>query len=420
MAILWRSWMRGLFGGLWNPETGPQRAGPYAYANEAGQDVSDSRALQLSAVFRSIRIISEVAALCPMCGYKKLPNGDREELPESHWLQQLIAYPNETQTGEEWRETMYAQGAGWGNGYSQIVPNDAGRATELWAYKVGNMDVFRQRDRTLEYKYPNMDGIQETLPPGRVFHMRMFSPDGVMGLSPLSMARESLGLTVGAERYASSFFAQGGRPAGVMTSEKLLTDKQREQIRKEFAELGGSNGNTGKRFWLLEGHLKYSAITVSPEDMQMLQTRQFQVSDIARFFGVPLFLLMESSKDTAWGTGLEQQNLGFLAYTLNTYLKRMCTTFNWRIIPPAERSKIFVDIDVNPLTALDSVALKELLASFSSNAIMTRNEIRRRLKLPQSADKNTNKLTCQIALTTLDKLGEQPPKVAPLNGLTGA
>jgi HK97 family phage portal protein len=408
--------MRGLVGGLWNAETGPQRSGPWAYSNEAGQGVSDSRALQISAVFRSIRIIAEVAGMMPMIGYKKLANGDRQELPESHWLQQLICYPNETQTGDEWRETMFAQMAGWGQGYSQVVPNAAGRATELWAYKTGLMEVSRLTDRTLQYKYPDMRGVQQVMEPERVLHLRMFSPDGVMGLSPLAVARESLGLAVGAERYASSFFAEGGRPAGVMTSDKLLTDKQREQIRKEFGGIGGMNGDTGRRFWVLEGSLKYQPITVSPEDMQMLQTRQFQISDIARFFGVPLFLLMETSKDTSWGSGLEQLNLAFLAYTLNTYLNRMKSIFNMRIIPPADRSNLFVDIDTSPLTALDSTALKELLASYGGNGVMTRNEIRRRIKLPQSDEPNADKLTVQTALTTIDKLGQLPPKVAPFGG----
>lgn len=354
--------------------------------------------------------------MMPMIGYKKLANGDRQELPESHWLQQLICYPNETQTGDEWRETMFAQMAGWGQGYSQVVPNAAGRATELWAYKTGLMEVSRLTDRTLQYKYPDMRGVQQVMEPERVLHLRMFSPDGVMGLSPLAVARESLGLAVGAERYASSFFAEGGRPAGVMTSDKLLTDKQREQIRKEFGGIGGMNGDTGRRFWVLEGSLKYQPITVSPEDMQMLQTRQFQISDIARFFGVPLFLLMETSKDTSWGSGLEQLNLAFLAYTLNTYLNRMKSIFNMRIIPPADRSNLFVDIDTSPLTALDSTALKELLASYGGNGVMTRNEIRRRIKLPQSDEPNADKLTVQTALTTIDKLGQLPPKVAPFGG----
>lgn len=413
--------MRGLFGGIWNPDRGPQRSGPDYVHNEARQSVGDARALQISAVFRCIRIIAEVAAGLPMRGYQKQANGDLVPTSDSHWLTGLCEEPNDTQTGDEWRECMYAQMAGWGNAYSLKVPNFGGRTVELWPLKVYEMQVFRQRDRSLEYRYPNMDGIQEIQAPGTIFHGRMLSIDGAMGLSPLAMARESLGITVGAERYAASFYAEGGRPAGIMTSDKLLTDKQREQIRREFGGIAegdradnvGVENQVGKRFWVLEGSLKYQAITVSPEDMQMLQTRVFQIADIARFFGVPLFLLMENSKDTSWGSGLEQLNLAFLAYTLRSYLRRMTTSFNRWIIPPAERAQGYVvDIDESPLQTLDSNALKELYGAYSNNGIMSRNEIRARLKLPRAKDGNADALTVQTALTTLSKLGTAPPAAA--------
>jgi HK97 family phage portal protein len=407
--------MRYVFGGLWNPEYGPQLAGPGSFANEAGQSVTDSRAMQVAAVFRCIRIIAETAGTLPMVGYRRLPNGDREPLPSSHWLPQLIDYPNETQTGDEFREAVVAQMAGWGNAYALVSRQSAGRVVELWPGRVEAMEVERRPDRTLLYRYPDASGTRQALPPGRVLHFRAFSMDGVMGLSPLAMARESLGLTVGAERFASSFFAQGGRPAGVMTADKVLTDKQREQIRKEYSAMADASNPTGKRFWLLEGSLKYQAISVNPADMQMLETRAFQIADIARFFGVPLFLLMETEKSTSWGSGIEQQNIGFLTYTLRPYLSRLVATFNRYVIPERERESLFVDIDEAALLSLDSTAQKDLLASHANNGIMTRNEIRRRLKLPAYPDPNADVLTVQTALTPLGKLGTLPatPEPAP-------
>lgn len=396
--------MRYIFGGLWNPEKGIQRSGPSSYANEAGQVVNDDRAMQIAAVFRCIRIISETCASIPMCAYEKQTNGDMVELPNDHWLQRLVETPNSTMTGDEWRESMYAQMAGWGNGYTQVVPNSLGQPVELWPYKVDRMQVKRNEDLTLAYRYPNIYGVPLDLPASRVLHFRSFSLDGVMGLSPLGLARESLGLTVGAERYAASFFGQGGRPSGVMTSDKLLTDKQREQLRKEFG--GIAEGGTDKRFWLLEANLKYAPITVSPEDMQMLQTRSFQIADIARFFGVPLFLLMEQEKSTSWGTGIEQQNIGFLTYTLRAYLNRMVKVMNRWIVPEPERGKILVDVDESYLLALDSAAQKELFSSFAQNGIMTRNEIRRRRKLPRMD--GADALTAQSNLVPLAMLGRLP------------
>lgn len=417
MAVQWSTWARWIYPGLWSPQRGQQSPGPSGFSNEARQEITEGRALQVGAVFRSIRIISEVAAALPMHAYLGQPNGDRVAVPDSHWLEGLITEPNEVMTGDEYRETQFAQMAGWGNGYSRRVPNASGRTTELWPQIPGQMGVYRNADRTVRYTYPDPNGTPEQLTPDQVLHLRAFTMDGYMGLSPLALARESLGLTVGADRYAASFYAQGGRPAHILTVDKTLNDQQRAQIRREYGGIGDMSADdakkveyqTGKRMWLLEGSLKYSSVTVSPEDMQMLETRQFQVADIARFFGVPLFLLMETSKDTSWGSGLEQMNLGFLTYTLRPYLQRMCTIWNRRIVPSADRGRLFVDIDPTPLLSLDSVAMKELFASNTQNGIQTRNEVRRAMKLPQSKEKNADALTVQTALTTLDKLGTNPP-----------
>jgi HK97 family phage portal protein len=410
VAITWKGWMKYLVGGLWNPDIGVQWPGPMGYGNESLQPVSDERALQIGAVFRSIRIIAETCAALPMYGYSRLPNGDREVLPDSHWLNGLIYEPNDDMAGDEWRETQFAAMAGWGNGYTQLARQSEGRVALMYPYKVDRMQVERSTELELLYRYPDKFGTPALLPKTKVLHLRSFSVDGIMGISPLGMARQVLGVTVGAEKYAGSFFASNGRPSGVMTSERLLTDAQRAQVRQEYG--GMAEGGTDKRFWLLEGALKYQAITVSPEDMQMLQTRTFQISEIARIFGVPLFLLMETEKSTSWGSGLEQMNLGFLTYTLRPYLQRMVCTFNRRIIPADQRSKVFVDIDEKALLSLDSVALKELYASMAQNGTMTRNEIRRAMKLPQSSAKNMDAFTVQSALTTVENLGRVPTPAA--------
>lgn len=421
MAINWERWMRWGWPALWNPQMGQQTTGPLSLGNEAKQSISEDRAMQVGAVFRSIRIIAETAAALPMIGFQRTRSGDLVPLKDSDPINGLIAEPNPTMSGDEWRETMYAQMAGWGNAYSQtvIAPSD-GQVKELWPYTVNNMQVYRAADRTLAYKYPDPYGIPKDLDPKTVAHFRSFSLDGVTGLSPLSMARESLGITVGADRYAASFYAQGGRPAHVLTSEKMLNPEQRAQLRKEYGDIGGATNDhhgaelqTGKRMWILEASLKYQAVTVSPEDMQMLQTRSFQVSDIARFFGVPLFLLMENSKDTSWGSGLEQMNLGFLSYTLRPYLQRMIQVYTRQVIPEDRRGKVCIEIDTAPLLALDSAALNALYSGQVNNGIRTRNEVRRLLKLPPSVEKNADALTVQVALTTIDKLGSVQPTLKP-------
>lgn len=405
MAIQWSRWMRGWWSGLWNDDKGQQRSGPDSYGNHSGVTVTDQVALQIAACFRCIRIIAETAASLPLVAYKRMGPYDREPLElGKHWLPEILHEPNEEMAGDEWAESMYGQMAGWGNAFSQIVPNSQGRPVELWPYKVDRMQVERLENLTLRYKYPDVYGSPKELPKGRVLHLRAFSLDGTMGLSPLGLARESLGLSVGAQRYAGSFFSSGGRPSGVLTSDKLLNDKQREQIRKEFG--GIVDGSDGKRLWVLEGSLKYQAITVSPEDMQMLQTRAFEIAEIARFFGVPLFLLMETEKSTSWGTGLEQANLAFLIYTLRPYLQRMSATLNRKVIPAAERGQVFIDADVSPLLMADFATLATYLSTAVQNGYMTRNEARRWLKLPADPDPAANRLMAQVNMAPLDTLGK--------------
>lgn len=372
--------------------------------------------MTVGAVFRSIRIISEVAACLPMRTYSRDSAGDLTPLKDSHWLNSLVEEPNEVMGGVDWREAMFAQMAGWGNCYSQIVTNDADpnqrHAVELWPYKVDRMQASRQDDLTLAYKYPDVNGAYQVLPTPRVWHCKAFTLDGYMGASPLRMARETMGLAVGAADFAAGYFAAGGRPAAVMTSDKILTQAQRDQIRLQYSSMADNEEN--RRFWVLEAGLKYQAVTANPEDLQMLETRAFQIEDIARFFGVPLFLLMASEKSTSWGTGMEQQNLSFLTYTLMPYLSKMTQTYNRRIIPPAERGKVCVEIDPTPLQVMDSAALQAFLNAGAQNGMFTRNEARRKyLKLPRSNEKNADVLTVQTALTPLSKLGETPPAAKP-------
>lgn len=406
MAVFWQGWMRYLLGGLWNPEKGIQRPGPTGYANAAKVAISDDRALQIAAVFRCIRIIAETCATLPLITYKKTATG--REPTEDHWLAKLLAAPNETQTGDEWRESVIAQIAGWGNAYGQIVRQSMGRPVELWNYKTDRMKVERRENRTLQYTYPDIMGVPKELKTQDVLHMRGFSVDGVMGVSPLGVARETLGLAVGAENYAASFFASGGRPSGILSTDRLLQPEQREKLAQQFGGL--AEGGTEKRLWVLEAALKYEPISVSPEDMQMLQTRAFQIADIARFFGVPLFLLMETEKSTSWGSGIEQQNLAFLTYTLMPYLSRLENSINRFLIPENERGKVFVEHDPSPLLKADSTARANFYAQMVQNGLMTRNEVRGRENLmPKDGG---DMLTAQVNLTPLDKLGQQqePPE----------
>lgn len=406
MAITLQGWMRYLGGNLFNTDRGTQTMGPDRPSSDAGVTVTDDVAMTIGAVFRCIRVIAEVCSLLPLRAYERRPGGDAVELPPEHWLPSLIARPNPEMSSDDFLTAMYAQEAGWGNAYAQIVRNSQGIPVELWPYKVDRMKVVRNEDLTIAYEYPDPFGTPRRLERGRVLHMKGFTVDGVMGISPLGLARNAAGLAIQAERYAGSFFASGGRPAGILTSDRILTDRQREQVREEFGSLADST--TGKRLWILEASLKYDPVTVNPDDMQLVLTRGFQVAEIARFFGVPLFLLFETEKSTSWGSGIEQQNNALKNYTLRPYAEDMAAAWNHAIIPPQDRRRYFVDVDLDGFHLADLNALGTFYGNAAQNGIMTREEIRRRLKLPKSNQDGADRLTAQANLTTLDKLGQNP------------
>jgi HK97 family phage portal protein len=400
--------MRYLGGGAFNADRGLQYTGPNRPHTDSGAVVNDDIALTIGAIFRSIRIIAEVSALLPLRAYQRDGNGDLLEIgPDSPdaWLPKLIARPNPVMTGDQWREAMYAQMAGWGNGYSQITRIASGRPQELWPYKTDRMEVHRRpADLEVDYKYPDVNGSPQILPKGKVLHLKAFTLDGYTGISPLGCARNAAGLALQAERFAGSFYQAGGKPSGVMTSDRVLTPQQRDQINAAYGSM--SDGSTGKRFWLLEGDLKYTPLTVNPEDLQMVATRAFQVSDVARFFGVPLFLLMESEKNTSWGSGIEQTNLAFLIYTLSPYLQDMAAAWNTWIIPERDQGRLCVEVDTDPLMAADFTSRANFLSSMAQNGLMTRNEGRKKLKLPKNLSPAADELTCQVNLVPIGQLGQ--------------
>lgn len=394
-AAFWRA--LGL-GGISNKETGEQRSEPASRVSDSGVVVSDQRAMQVAAVWSCARLITETVGSLPLHVYER--DGDTRKAAEGHYLDDILRVsPNAMMTPQEFREALTLQLVLWGNGYAQVEWS-ANRVTSLIPLRPDCMKPMRS-DAGLTYHYSTEKGTH-VFAQKNILHLKGFSVDGIVGLSPLGYAAHTLGLTVSADRFASKSYSTGGRPAGVLTTDKTLNQEQREQIRSIYGNIQSEDSNGT---WVLEAGLGYQAISIPPDQMQMLQSRQFQLGEIARIFRVPSHMIFDSEKATTFGSGIESIDLQFLKYTLRPYMTRWESSIANSLLSRADRRKYFVSHNVEGLLRADSAARAAFYASAVQNGWMTRNEVRLKDNLPPVT--GADDLTVQVNMTPIQDL----PKV---------
>ncbi len=386
-------------GGLANPSTGAQHSGPTTRSSESGVVVGDDRAMAVSAVWSCVRLIAETVGSLPLHTFERAGDERRRIDDSNHYLNTLLRWrPNQEMSGLEFREAMTTQLALWGNAYAAIDRLDDGTPARLTPLRPEH--VTPVRDETgLRYEYSTSKGVVVFGAPS-VLHLKGFGTEGIIGLSPLAYARQSLGLSVSADLYAAKSFKDGGRPDGVLRYDKFLTDQQRKKLREVYGNVGAI-GEDG-RMMILELGLEFQPISIPPDQLQMLASRQFQIGEIARYFRVPLHLIMDTTGSTSWGTGIEQLTLGFLIYTLRPYLRRWESAVSDKLVPTADRGRVFVEHQVEGLLRADAKTRSEFWSRMAQNGLMTRNEIRQRENLPRID--GADALTVQTNLTPVDQL----------------
>lgn len=408
MAISWKFGRWFPFNLFVNPEKGVQRTEPASRIAESDILVTDERSVQVPVVFSCLRLISELVGVLPLHVYERKDDG--RERDDDHRVTELLESPNPLMTGQEYRETTTFQIAGWGNSYSRIDRNSRGEPVFLWPLIPAKMEPDRQGfTGKILYKYKHDENSEVEYPMEKILHFKGFGGDGVVGLSVLAYARQALGIQIAAEQYAASFYKSGGKASSIFTPEnKVMDNSQREQFQTWLNEIGRTQGSG---VWALPIPGKWHDVNIPPEDAQMLVTRQFQVEEIARIFRVPLFLLNAMEKSTSWGTGLEQQNLAFLTYTLFPYIKRIETVMNRRLFTDAERKTHYVEFNTDALLRPDSKTRAEVWQIMLQNGVLNRKEVRAQMNLPTYDGADV--YTAQTNLAPIDKLGELASKPAP-------
>lgn len=394
---LWSA-IRGAFssGALSNPEKGYQSSGPAGFGNDTTVTVGDERALGVSAVFACIRLIVQSGAPLPLGFYRRTKDG-REALPEDHYLCRLLKYkPNLYMTAKSFRQALWMQRVMWGNAYARKIMS-GGRTVGLLPLKPAYMQVERGIEG-LRYFYSTNTGRKE-YSADEIFHWKGFSPDGMIGLSPLAYQRYTLGISVAADKKAATSFS--AMPSMGLKLDDYPTPDQQKQLRELYGP--GTNMTGDGNFWIFPGGMTPEKLGLPPDDLQMLESRQLQVVEIARFYGVPAVMIDGNQGATsAWPASYEQQVLAFLTFTLKSYLEEFEDQVVASLVAPAERLTVFAEHNVEGFLRADSKARSSYLSTMVSNGMMTRNEARKKENLPPVD--GGDELTVQVNMTPLDEL----------------
>ena len=316
----------------------------------AGVRVTSSTAMYFVAVFACINILSRTVGSLPLYLYRRLPGGGKEKA-RNHPLFNLIRYlPNPEMTAMRYRSTLQGHLASWGNAYSYIDWSGNGYPAAIWPLRPDRVQVRRLDGRLDYYYYPSTDDVklgipsQIPIPPGYMLHIPGFGYDGIIGYSPITLAREAIGLGLAADEFGARYFGQGTHPGIIIEHPNKLKDPKalRDALHETYAGLGKSH-----RMMLLEEGMKANKIVIDPKDSQFLETRKFQITEIARLFLVPPHMIADL--DRATFSNIEEQSIEFVVHTMRPWFVLWEEEYMRMLLRADEREEYFFQFDVDAL-----------------------------------------------------------------------
>jgi len=350
----------------------------YMGGTASGKSVTERSAMQMTAVYSCIRILAEAIAGLPLNVYRYNESGGKEKALDHPLYRLLHDEPNPEMSSFVFRETLMTHLLLWGNGYAQIIRNGRGEVIALYPLMPNKMTVDRDENGQLFYRYQHsndeantMEGSSVILRPADVLHIPGLGFDGLVGYSPIAMAKNAIGLAIAAEEYGSKFYANGAAPSGVLEHPGTIKDPTR--IRESWNAAFGGSSNSHKVAVLEEG-LKYTPISISPNEAQFLETRKFQINEIARIFRVPPHMVGDLEKSSF--SNIEQQSLEFVKYTLDPWVVRWEQSIQRRLLNPDEKSRYFVKFNVEGLLRGDYQSRMQGYSTARQNGWMSANDIR--------------------------------------------
>ena len=374
----------GIFSGLFKSRDKPQdrtSGSNYAFfmgGTTSGKAVTERSAMQMTAVYSCVRILSEAVAGLPLHLYKYTDSGGKAMALDHSLYRLLHDEPNPEMSSFVFRETLMTHLLLWGNAYAQIIRNGKNEIVALYPLMPNKMSVDRDENGRLYYTYyrGSDEAIKNkefavTLQPSDVLHIPGLGFDGLVGYSPIAMAKNAIGMAIACEEYGAKFFANGAAPGGVLEHPGTIKDPQR--VRESWQSTFGGSGNANKIAVLEEG-MKYTPIGISPEQAQFLETRKFQINEIARIFRVPPHMVGDLEKSSF--SNIEQQSLEFVKYTLDPWVIRWEQSIQRSLLNSEEKKKYFAKFNVEGLLRGDYQSRMNGYAIGRQNGWMSANDIR--------------------------------------------
>jgi HK97 family phage portal protein len=384
------------------------------YGNEThtGDYVSPESALSTTAVLAAFTILSEDSSSLPLITYRRLKRGKERATDSSYYSLFHDAF-NDEHTSMIFREVMMGHLLGWGNFYGQLIWDKKGRVVEIWPLRPDRMQVARKNGRKV-YLYTKADGSPRAFTQDQIWHVPAFGFDGLQGYSRITLARNAIGLAVATEKFGSKFFANDARPSLALKLPAGMKDPARGNVIESWQKAYGGANNSWKVALLEEG-LDIKEIGIPPEDAQFLETRKFQVTEIGRIFRVPPHMIGDMERSTSWGSGIEQQEIGYVSHTLRPWLTRIQQTISQQVFLSEERKELVVEHLVEDFLRGDSQARYSMYVQAINNGIMSPNEVREKENM--NPYKGGDDYLRPLNMTSAGK--EQKPQDGSRNALKG-
>lgn len=365
-----------IFSGLFRSRDKPKNrvGGGWSFlfgGTTSGKAVNERTAMQTSAVYACVRILAESVAGLPLHVYERTANGSKSTKP-SHPLYRLLHdEPNREMTSFVFRETLMSHLLLWGNAYAQIIRDGRGFPIALYPLLPDRMAVDRNESGELVYTYQSDKG-QVKLRRENVLHIPGLGFDGLIGYSPIAMAKNAVGLALATEDYGAAFFANGANPGGVLEHPGVIKPEQADRLRESWqSQFGGANAH---KVAVLEEGLKFHQMSIPPEQAQFLETRKFQTNEIARIFRVPPHMVGDLEKSSF--SNIEQQSLEFVKYTLDPWVVRWEQSLQQALILPSEKATIFIKFNLDGLLRGDYQSRMQGYSTGIQNGFMSVNDVR--------------------------------------------